>query len=48
MSRRRDGWDVFDPETGAVYVHVRWEWLARYLTHRGGLDYARPGEGWIR
>jgi len=47
----RRGWDVFDPETGATLVTVRWRWMARWLTRRGRhgawrLDYAPAGTGW--
>jgi hypothetical protein len=40
-------WEIFDPRDGFVVMTVRWRWLARWFSRRGGYDYARRGEGWI-
>lgn len=46
--RARRGWDIFHAADGRTLLHVRWEFLARWLTRRAhGLDYARTGEGWL-
>lgn len=38
-------WEIFDPRDGVTVRVVRWAWLARLVTYRNGLDYARPGVG---
>ncbi len=39
-------YEIFQPSDGKVLFTCRGEWIARLLTWRRGLDYARPGEGW--
>jgi len=32
-------YEVFDPRTGRTLARTRYEWVARLLTWRNGLDY---------
>lgn len=47
-------YEVFDPSNGRPIYRVPWRWAARLLSellhsyYRGGLDYERAGQGWIR
>ena len=38
--------EVFDYRDGTPLHTVRWEWLARLLSRRGFMEYARQGQGW--
>ena len=40
-------WEIFNPRDGRVIRRVPFAWIARLLTRRGSLDYARVGDGWL-
>lgn len=41
-------WELFDPCNGKPIARVPFEWVARLVARMAnGLDYARPGDGWL-
>lgn len=40
-------WEVFDPRDGTPMYRVPFRFLAHWLAHCVGGDYARHGDGWL-